>query len=197
MTTTLLRLMGVSGVELKLDGLVQELLLSVQSILSVEMELLMALRDVTMETTFGMMDVQLNVRLRQDLHVQEQPLGKNQHVLKSVEMDLTWENCHVMTLMLSTLMVVLRHVMLKLDLNAEEELSNQETGVLKSGMMVSIMDSTSAIREISIMRMVVTSSEELNLVGLVMMEDLGLLMFVGIGVEMEEDYLLKNVMITI
>jgi len=99
MTTMLLRLMVVSGVELKLDGLVQELLLFVQSIPSVEMELWTALKLVMMETTFGMMDAQLNVRSRQAIHVQEQLQVQNLHVLKSVEMDLTWENCLVMTQM--------------------------------------------------------------------------------------------------
>jgi len=52
-----------------------------------------------METTFGMMDAQLNVRSRQAIHVQEQLQVQNLHVLKSVEMDLTWENCLVMTQM--------------------------------------------------------------------------------------------------
>jgi len=53
------------------------------------------------------------------------------------------------------------------------------------------------IREILTMLMVVISLDELNLDGTVMMEDLGLQMFVGIGAEMEEDCQLKNAMITI
>ena len=52
-----------------------------------------------MGITFGTMDVQLNVRLKLDSHAQEQQQDLNQHVLKSVAMDLTWENCHVMTQM--------------------------------------------------------------------------------------------------
>ena len=94
-------------------------------------------------------------------------------------------------------MAVQRRVTLRQGLNVVEEHLNQETGVLKSGMMAWIMVIMNVIREILTMLMVVISSDELNLDGTVMMEDLGLQMFVGIGAEMEEDCQLKNAMITI
>ena len=59
------------------------------------------------------------------------------------------------------------------------------------------MACSSVMMETSRTQMAAISLDELSQVGFVVMADLGNLMFVGIGVETEEDCQLKNVMITI
>ena len=145
-----------------------------------ETELLTPLKPVMTETTTGMTDVPLTVRLREAI-LALPPLQVS--ALRSVGMDWTKESSLVMMETSLTLTGALKFAISNMVSDVEEAPMTRLMTVLRSGTTAWIMESTNVMTETLTMQMAVINSEGLSQAGSAMTEGLGLQTSAGTSVE--------------